>query len=51
MKQLEFEIESDEEKEKRQEKKIRLYELFRSGDEASWLKFLNTPKAKEILDE
>jgi hypothetical protein len=33
------------------EKKRKLYKLFRQGNEASWLKFLKTDEAQEILNE
>ena len=51
MEQMEFKLESDEEKVKKELIKIRLLKLFRSGNEASWLKFLRTDKAQEILNE
>ena len=50
MEQLELEIETEEEKLSHQQKKAKLLELFRLGNEASWLKFLKTEEALEILE-
>ena len=51
MEQLELEIETEEDRTKRDAIKQRLLELFRLGNEASWTKFLKTEQAQRILNE
>lgn len=51
MEQLELKLESDADILARQKKKAKLMELFRQGNEASWLKFLKTDEALAILNE
>ena len=51
MEQLELEIETEEEKLSHQQKKAKLMELFRKGNEASWTKFLKSDEAQRILND